>query len=939
MILESVEHGPLIWPMIEENGVTRTKKYAELSATEKIQADCDLKATNIILQGLPSDIYSLVKNHRVANDLWERIQLLMQVNQQTYLAKVPQIDSGLAVLGRQTSFAAGMSGTRANILGTGGNNSGQQRVVKCFNCQGEGHMARQCPKPKRKRDATWFRDKVLLVEAQGNSKVLNEEELEFLADLGVAKAKAVLMANLSSYGSDVLFKVVQIVLWYLNSGCSKHMTRDRSQLTNFVHKFLGTVKFGNGQIAKIIRYDLEVSFRKHTCYVHNLEGVDLLSGSQETNLYTLSIGDMMASSPICLSSKASKTKSWPMRVASVNGKKYILVIIDDYSRFTWVKFLASMDEAPDFIIKFVGISHETSVARTPQPNGVVERQNRTLVEAARTIENLGKFQAKADIGIFIGYAPKKKAYLIYNRRTRKIIETINVDFNKLTAMDSEQLGSGPGLQFPVAATPRAVDLADSPVSTSIDQDALSTKSPKTPYFHDDPLHKSLHEHSTSQGLSSNVRPIHTPFESLGRWTKDHLIANVIRDPSHSVSTRKQLPTDAMWCYFDSFLTSVEPKNFKQVMNEPSWIDAMQEEIHEFERLQARGGYQFLELFALVSRIEAIRIFIANAANKNMTIFQMDVKMAFLNVDPTLFTQKARNDLKLVQIYDDDIIFASTNTAMCNEISNLMTTKFMMSMMSDYVDTPMVEKSKLDEDLQGKPVDATLYPGMIGSLMYLTSSRPDLIYVVCLCAWYQAKPSEKHLNAVKRIFRYLKGTINMGLWYSKDIGMSLTAYADADHAGCQDTRRSTSGSAQFLGDKLVSWSSKKQKSIAFSITEAEYIALSGCCAQILWMRSELTDYGFQFNKIPLYSDNKSAIALCCNNVQHPRAKHIDVRYHFIKEQVENEIVELYFVRTEYQLADIFTKPLPRERFNFLIEKLGMRSMSPKMLKRLTEEEDE
>ncbi|GKA48883.1 hypothetical protein Tco_0741841 [Tanacetum coccineum] len=180
---------------------------------------------------------------------------------------------------------------------------------------------------------------------------------------------------------------------------------------------------------------------------------------------------------------------------------------------------------------------------------------------------------------------------------------------------------------------------------------------------------------------------------------------------------------------------------------------------------------------------------------------------------------------------------------------------------------------------------------------------------------------------------------MGLWYLKDTGMSLTAYANADHVGYQDTRRSTSVSAQFLGDKLVSWSSKKQKSTAISSTEADYIALSGCCAQILWMRSQLTDYGFQFNKIRMYCENKSVIALCCNNVQHSRAKHIDIRYHFIKEQVENGIVELYFVQTEYQLAGIFTKPLPRERFNFLIKKLGMRSMTPKMLKCLTEEEDE
>ncbi|GJS03270.1 retrovirus-related pol polyprotein from transposon TNT 1-94 [Tanacetum coccineum] len=197
------------------------------------------------------------------------------------------------------------------------------------------------------------------------------------------------------------------------------------------------------------------------------------------------------------------------------------------------------------------------------------------------------------------------------------------------------------------------------------------------------------------------------------------------------------------------------------------------------------------------------------------------------VDPTLFTRQAGNDLLLVQIYVDDIIFAATDTALCNEFANLMTTKFKMSMIgqmsfflglqisqsprgiflnqskygyeiikkyglltSDSVDTPMAEKNKLDEDLQGIPVDATLYRGMIGSLMYLTSSRPDLIYAVCLCARYQAKSTKKHLNAVKRIFRYLKGTINMGLWYSKDTGMSLTEYADADHAGSQDTRRST-----------------------------------------------------------------------------------------------------------------------------------------------------
>ncbi|GJW40025.1 retrovirus-related pol polyprotein from transposon TNT 1-94 [Tanacetum coccineum] len=617
-------------------------------------------------------------------------------------------------------------------------------------------------------------------------------------------------------------------------------------------------------------------------------------------------------------------------------------------------------------------------------------------------EVLGKLNAKADIGLGLqSMTPATTSSgLVPNPIPQQPCNPPNRDdWDLLFQPMFDEYFNPPIIVFflvPVAAAPRAVDITELPVSTSIDLDAPSTiipstqeqehspiisqgfeESPKTPHFHDDPFHESLHEDSTSHGSSSNVRQTHTLFEHLGKWTKDHPIANVIGDPSRSVSTRKQLQTDAMWCFFNVFLTFVKPKNFNQAMTEPLWIDAMQEEIHEFERLQVwelvscpDKGIDFEASFKPVSRIEAIRIFIANAAHKNMMIYQMDVKTAFLNgelkeevyvsqpegfvdqdnpshvyklkkalyglkqalrawydmlssflisqqfskgvVDLTLFTRQAGNDLLLVQIYVDDIIFASTNTAMCNEFANQMTNKFKMSMLGqiDSVDTPMVEKSKLDEDLQGTPIDATLYRGMIGSLMYLTSSRLDLIYAVCLCARYQAKPIEKHLNAVKQIFRYLKGTINIGLWYSKD-----------------------------TGDKLVSWLSKKQKCTAISSTEAEYIALSGCCAQILWMRSQLTDYGFQFNKIPLYCDKKSAIALCCNNVQYSRAKHIDVRYHFIKEHVKNGIVELYFVQTEYQLADIFTKPLPKERFNFLIEKLGMRSMTPEKLKSLAEETHE
>nr|GEX90362.1 copia protein [Tanacetum cinerariifolium] len=239
---------------------------------------------------------------------------------------------------------------------------------------------------------------------------------------------------------------------------------------------------------------------------------------------------------------------------------------------------------------------------------------------------------------------------------------------------------------------------------------------------------------------------------------------------------------------------------------------------------------------------------------------------------------------------------------------------------DIIGTPMDIKDKLDLDQVGTPVDGTKYRSMIGALMYLTSSRPNIVHATCVCARYQAHPTEKHLKEVKRIFRYLRGTVNMGLWYMKDSGFKLTGFSYADYAGCKDTFKSTSGGIQFLGEKLVSWSSKKQDCTSLSTAESEYVSLSSCCAQVLWMRTQLTDYGYHFDKILIYCDSKSAIAIFCNPVQHSRMKHIAVRYHFIKEHVEKGTIELYFVKTDYQLTDIFTKVLPVDRFNYLVRRL-------------------
>nr|GEU41507.1 copia protein [Tanacetum cinerariifolium] len=654
---------------------------------------------------------------------------------------------------------------------------------------------------------------------------------------------------------------------------------------------LGDNLFSVGQFCDS---NFEVAFRQHTCFIHNLEGVDLLTGSRGNNLYTLSLGDMMASSFICLLSKVSKTKSWlwhrrlsylnfdainhlarhglvrglpklkfekdhlcsscamgkskikphkpksedtnqeklyllhmdlcgPMRVASVNGKK-----TDNGTEF--------INQSLREYYEKIGISHETSIARSLQQNGAKAvatacyTQNRSIIHLRHgktpyellhnkppdlsflhvfgtlcfpinDSENLGKLQPKYNIGIFIGYEPIKKAFWIYNRRTRRIIETIHVDFDELTTMAFEHSSSIPTLHEMTPATISLGLVPNPPPSTPFvppltsDWDLLFQ-----PLFNELITSPPSVDHPAPEFIAPIAKVVALkPVASTGSPS-----STTVDQDAPSPSNSQTTPETQTLVISNDVKEDNHDLDVAYMNNDPV--------LKNKARLVAQGfrqeeGIDFEESFVPVARIEAIHIFVANAAHKNVTIFQMDVKMAFLN-------------------------------------------------------------GELKEE----------------------------------------------------------GTINMGLWYSKDIGMSLTAYADADDVGCQDTRRSTSRSAQFLGDKLFSWSSKKQKCTVISSTEAEYIALSGCCAHILWMRSQLTDYGFQFNKIPLYSDNKSSIALCCNSVQHSRSNHIDVRYHFVKEQVENGIVELYFVRTEYQLADIFTKPLPGERFNFLIEKVGIKIMS-------------
>ena len=911
----------------------------------------------------------------------------------------------------------------------------------------------------------------------------------------------------------------------------------------------------------------------------------------------------------------------PTNVCSIGKKSYCLVITDDFSRYTWVFFLRSKDETSNILKSFLtrientsgkkvkiirsdngtefknsemdsyceekGIERQYSAPRTPQQNGVAERRNRTLIEAARTmladaklpitfwaeavntacyVQNrvqivksqnktpyelfnnrkplisffkpfgcpctvlntktyLGKFDEKVDEGFFVGYSTHSKAYRVYNSRTRIIEESQHVTFNEYTP---NAVGQGPNWLFDIDALTRSlcleyelgtgtaaapsvstaapnVSAAAPNVSTAASSEANKRKeiTPEFiifPYPTIDPPEyiqqvnaeedKEQDEEQQSDGIESSFNNeegdgektrdcvgsgevqgeiLPEPNESnldtdlqveqhpTSRINKDHPLDQVIGGLETPVRTRQQAQNH---CMFSCFLSQVEPKKAHEALKDPSWVEAMQEELLQFKlqevwtlvnlprgqraigtrwvfrnkkdergiviknkaRLVAQGytqeeGIDYDEVFAPVARIEAIRIFLAYASFKGFKVYQMDVKSAFLYgkieeevyvcqppgfedpkhpdkvfrldkalyglhqaprawydtlsmyllennfkrgaIDKTLFIKKAKNDILLVQIYVDDIIFGSTLDSMCKEFEKLMAQKFKMSSMGELtfflglqvkqkedgifisqskyvhdildkfglkdaktVSTPMETHKQLQADLEGEDVDIHLYRSMIGSLMYLTASRPDIMFAVCVCARFQANPKMSHLHAVKRIFKYLKRQPKLGLWYPINSEFDLIAYTDSDYGGASLDRKSTSGGCQFLGNRLISWQCKKQTTVSTSTAEAEYVAASSCCSQVLWIQNQMFDYGMSFMHTPIYIDNTSAISIVNNPVKHSKTKHIEIRFHFIRDCNEKKLIQVVKVHTDQQFADLFTKAFDVGRFTYLVSSVGM-----------------
>ena len=701
---------------------------------------------------------------------------------------------------------------------------------------------------------------------------------------------------------------------------------------------------------------------------------------------------------------------------------YGFVIVDDYSRYTWVHIILYKTEVQDVFRRFanramnnygakikhirsdngtefkntgldtyldtLGITHEFSAPYTPQQNGIVERKNRTLIEMARTM------------------------------------------LDEVPSSESIKL-MGTGEIIPSEAHPEEELIISAP-----DQ-------------HEDNVQpEDIPSNNDNDQQEQSLRPVHP---RVANEVQIERIIDSINAPGPL--TRSRATQLANFCGHFAFVSITEPKKVEEAFMEPEWIQAMQEELQQFElnnvwelvkrpdpwkhniigtkwiyrnkqdehgqvvrnkaRLVAQGytqveGIDFDETFAPVARLEAIRILLAYANHHNILLYQMDVKSAFLNgkieeevyvaqppgfedpkhpdmvyklnkalyglkqaprawydtlkyflkskgfipgsLDPTLFTKTYDGELFVCQIYVDDIIFGCTNQKYSEEFGYMMQEQYQMSMMGelkfflglqirqqrnsifisqekylkdclkkfgmqDYKGfmTPMPAKHHLGPDDNGKEFDQKVYRSMIGSLLYLCASRPDIMLSVCMCARFQAAPKESHHLAVKRILRYLAYTPTLGLWYPKGSEFDLVGFSDADYAGDKVDRKSTSGTCHFLGRSLVCWSSKKQNCVSLSTAESEYIAAGSCCAQLLWMKQTLKDYGIHLKQVPLYCDNESAIKIANNPVQHSKTKHIEIRHHFLRDHVVKEDIDIIHVNTEEQLADIFTKPLDEKRF--------------------------
>ncbi|GJR66256.1 retrovirus-related pol polyprotein from transposon TNT 1-94 [Tanacetum coccineum] len=627
-----------------------------------------------------------------------------------------------------------------------------------------------------------------------------------------------------------------------------------------------------------------------------------------------------------------------------------------------------------------GIKREYSIARTPQQNGVTERRNRTLIEAPRTtladsklpttfwaeavntacyVQNKNasndETQPSSDAGKMDDEGVCKESRIADQEKSENSTQSVNT--------------AGPSINI----EPYMFSLGDNATleathadffgdETEVDMSNITTTYP-VPSTPNTRIHK---DHSLDHVIGDVQSGVLTRRMKKTK-NKQGFISVVYEGKSHE---------DLHTCLFACFLSQEEPKKVWTLVDLPhgkraigtKWVYMNKKDergivIRNKARLVAQGytqeeGIDYDEVFASVARIEAIRLFLAYASFKDFVVYQMDVKSAFLYgkikeevyvcqppgfEDPefsdrvykvenalyglhqaprawyeTLSTYLLDNGFQrgLQVTQKDDGIFISQDKYV-DEILK----KFGFSTVKT-ASTPMETSKPLLKDAEAEDVDVHLYRSMIGSLMYLTSSRPDIMFDVCACARFQVTPKVSHLHAVKRIFRYLKGQPKLGLWYPKDSPFDLEAYTDSDYAGASLDRKSTTGGCQFLGSRLISWQCKKQTIVANSTTEAEYVTAASCCGQVLSIQNQMLDYGYNFIHTKIFIDNESTICIVKNLVFYSKTKHTEIRHHFIRDSNEKKLIQMIKIHIDQNVTDLLTKAFDVSRFQYLIASIGM-----------------
>ncbi|GJW85965.1 putative ribonuclease H-like domain-containing protein, partial [Tanacetum coccineum] len=704
----------------------------------------------------------------------------------------------------------------------------------------------------------------------------------------------------------------------------------------------------------------------------------------------------------------------PTFVRSINHKIYCLVVTDDYSRFSWVFFLATKDETSGILKTFItgienqinhkvkiircdngtefknndmnqfcgmkGIKREFSVARTPQQNGVAERKNRTLIEAARTMlaDSLLPtiFWAEAvntacyvQNRVLVTKPHNKTPYeLLLSRRPSisfmrpfgcpvTILNTLDPQ-GKFDGKDDE--GSGPKWLFDIDLLTKSMNYepvtagnqtnSDAGIETNVNavptqqyillpllydspqssKDAVADDAGKK--TNEEPANEGERNGQEKEGGASNkeddqnVQDFRVALDNLLVQQKEGYANSTNRDStvSPSVSAAGQSFTNADDLPTDPLMPDLE--DTADLLNTGIFSGA-----YDDEDVGAEADLNNLETTMNVSPIPTTRIHKdhpkdqiigdINSATQTRRMTKISEELAMMDVKSAFLYGTIEDEVYVCQppgfedpqfpskVYNVEKALYGLHQASRSWYETLSTyllengfrrgtidkTLFIKKDKGDILlvqttSTPIETNKALIKDGEAKDVDVHLYRSMIGSLMYLIASRPDIMFAVCACARFQVTPKITHLHAVKRIFRYLKGQPKLGLWYPRDSPFDLEAFSDSDYAGASLDRKSTTGGCQFLGKRLISWQCKKQTIVANSTTEAEYVSAANCCGQVLWIQNQMLDYGFNFMNTKIYIDNESTICIVKNPVFHSKTKHIEIRHHFIRDSHEKKLIQ-------------------------------------------------